>query len=89
MVIFMSNVYDMANNLAFEIRKSKEYTEYKEARKKVQENPELKAKIDEFEKVRYEAQVLAIKAREEDKEKIHRQWKREMKMKRQRFGKVL
>ena len=66
----MSNVYDLANNLAFEIRQSKEYKEYKDARNKVQANPELKDKIDEFEKVRYEAQVLAIKARKEDQDKI-------------------
>lgn len=67
---FMNNVYDTANKLAYEIKESKEYKEYKLARQKINENPELKAKVDEFEKVRYEAQVLSIKAREEDKEKI-------------------
>lgn len=70
MEICMNNVYDTANKLAYEIKESKEYKDYKLARKKINENPELKAKIDEFEKVRYEAQVLSIKAREEDKEKI-------------------
>lgn len=66
----MNNVYEIANKLAYEIKESKEYKEYKLARQKINENPELKAEIDEFEKVRYEAQVLSIKAREEDKEKI-------------------
>ena len=65
----MNNVYDTANRLAYEIKESKEYKDYKLARQKINENPELKEKIDEFEKVRYEAQVLSIKAREEDKEK--------------------
>ena len=68
----MNNVYDTANRLAYEIKKSKEYKDYKLARQKINENPELKEKIDEFEKVRYEAQVLSIKAREEDKEKIQK-----------------
>ena len=68
----MNNVYDTANRLAYEIKESKEYKDYKLARQKIDENPELKEKIDEFEKVRYEAQVLSIKAREEDKEKIQK-----------------
>ena len=68
----MNNVYDTANRLAYEIKESKEYKDYKLARQKINENPELKEKIYEFEKVRYEAQVLSIKAREEDKEKIQK-----------------
>lgn len=68
----MNNVYDTANRLAYEIKESKEYKDYKLARQKINENPELKEKIDEFEKVRYEAQVLSIKVREEDKEKIQK-----------------
>lgn len=68
----MNNLYDTANRLAYEIKESKEYKDYKLARQKINENPELKEKIDEFEKVRYEAQVLSIKAREEDKEKIQK-----------------
>ena len=68
----MNNVYDTANRLAYEIKESKEYKDYKLARQKINENPELKEKIDEFEKVSDEAQVLSIKAREEDKEKIQK-----------------
>ena len=42
----MNNVYDTANRLAYEIKESKEYKDYKLARQKINENPELKEKID-------------------------------------------
>ena len=48
------NVYDTANKLAFEMKNSNEYKEYKEAKEKIMQNPEMKAKIEEFEKIRYE-----------------------------------
>lgn len=64
------NIYDTANKLAFEIRNSEEYKNYKEAKEKVMQNPYLKNKIDEFEKIRYEAQVLTIKSGEGDSEKM-------------------
>lgn len=41
----MNNVYDTANRLAYEIKESKEYKDYKLARQKINENPELKEKI--------------------------------------------
>lgn len=63
-------VYDLANRLASEIKESDEYKLYKKAKQKMNQNPELKAKIDEFEKVRYDAQVLSIKSGGNDKEKI-------------------
>lgn len=66
------NVYDTANKLAFEMKNSNEYKEYKQAKDKVMQNPELKSKIEEFEKIRYEAQVLAIKKGEGDSEKIQK-----------------
>ena len=66
------NIYDTANKLAFEMKNSNEYKEYKQAKDKVMQNPEMKAKIEEFEKIRYEAQVLAIKKGEEDSEKIQK-----------------
>ena len=49
-----------------------EYRLYKEAKQKIDQNPELKAKIEEFEHVRYDAQVLSIKSGENDKEKIRK-----------------
>lgn len=65
------NVYDTANKLASEIKNSEEYTKFKEAKKNLESNSELKTKIDEFEKMRYEVQVLAMqgKAVEEEKNK--------------------
>ena len=63
-------VYDTANRLASEIKDSEEYKLYKQAKEKIDQNPDLKGKIEEFEKVRYDAQVLSIKAGESDKEKI-------------------
>lgn len=63
------NVYDTANKLATEIKVSEEYTKYKEAKQKLELNSELKTKVDEFEKVRYEVQVLAMQGKEVEEEK--------------------
>ncbi len=63
------NVYDTANNLAEELKKSKEYLDYKKAKEEVNKNPEMKLKIDEFEKIRYEAQVLSMQTGKQDEEK--------------------
>jgi len=63
-------VYDTANNLASQIKNSDEYRLYKNAKEKIKQNTELKSKIDEFEKVRYDAQVLSIKSGKNDKDKI-------------------
>ena len=63
-------VYDTANRLASEIKDSEEYKLYKKAKEKINQNSDLKKKIQEFEKVRYDAQVLSIKSGESDKEKI-------------------
>ncbi|MFR8104801.1 MAG: YlbF family regulator [Clostridia bacterium] len=54
------NVYDTANKLAKEIHESKEYKEYKKAKEKVDSNPELKQKIKDFEKIRYDVQMLSV-----------------------------
>lgn len=68
------NVYDEVNNLARAIKECKEFTDYKEAKDKVRGQADLKAKIDEFEKIRYEEQVLALKgeAQSEENEKTSR-----------------
>ena len=63
------NVYDTANKLASEIKSSEEYKKYKEAKKRLESNSELKAKVDEFEKMRYEVQVLAMQGKEVEEEK--------------------
>lgn len=66
------NIYDAANKLAFEMKNSEEYKKYKEAKEKVMQDPEMKSKIEEFEKIRYDAQVLAIKSGEQDADKMQK-----------------
>lgn len=63
------NVYDTANRLASEIKASEEYKKYKEAKENINNNAELKQKIDEFEKLRYDVQVLAFQGKEAGEEK--------------------
>ena len=53
------NVYDEVNNLARAIKECREFTEYKEAKEKVNSVEGLKKQIDEFEKIRYEEQVFS------------------------------
>lgn len=54
------NVYDTANRLAAEIKESEEYTRFKAIKEQIYSNPELKEKIEQFEKARYEMQVAAL-----------------------------
>ena len=63
-------VYDTAHELARQLQKSREYIEYKEMKEKVYQDPGMKDKIEEFEKIRYEAQVLAIQGEKQDEEKM-------------------
>ena len=63
------NVYDTANRLASEMKSSNEYIEYKKIKEEVNQTPELKEKIDQFEKIRYEIQLHSIKGEEQDKKK--------------------
>ncbi len=52
------NIYDTANRLASEIRESNEYKDYKKAKEEITSNPETKSKVNDFEKLRYELQLL-------------------------------
>ena len=61
-------VYDEANNLAKSIQNSKEYLEYKKVKEDLNSNPEMKSKIDEFEKIRYDVQVLSFKGETQENE---------------------
>lgn len=63
------NIYDTANRLASEIRASEEYIKYKEAKQRIEKSIDLKQKIDEFEKLRYDVQVLAMQGKEVGEEK--------------------
>ena len=63
------NVYDTANRLAQEIRESKEYTDYKKLKKSLMENADTKKKIEDFEKLRYEVQLMQYTGEDKDEEK--------------------
>lgn len=62
-------VYDEANNLAKAIQESKEYLEYKKIKEEVNSIPDMKAKIEEFEKIRYDVQLMSFQG-QEDQEKM-------------------
>ena len=64
------NVYDTANRLAQEIKQSEEYATYKMAKEAINLNIELKNKIEEFEKARYEAQIIALQTGKDDEAKM-------------------
>ena len=64
------NVYDTANKLAQEIKQSEEYITYKTAKEAISLNVELKKQIEEFEKARYDAQIVALQTGKDDSEKI-------------------
>lgn len=64
------NVYDTVNKLSQEIKQSEEYLSYKNAREAINSNLELKNKIDEFEKARYEAQIIALQTGKDDESKM-------------------
>ena len=68
----MNDVYDCANKLADRIRQSEEFIKYKKAREEVLANPELKARIEEFEKIRYDVQVLSMEKGSSDPEKMQK-----------------
>ena len=64
------NVYDTANKLAGELRNSPEYLEYKKLKEELNENLDIKEKMKEFEKKRYEVQLEALKGEAEQKAKM-------------------
>ena len=59
-------VYDEANNLAKAIQESTEYKEYEKIKKEVEAIPDLKTKIDEFEKIRYDVQVMSFQGKQDE-----------------------
>lgn len=63
-------IYDTANKLASEIKQSEEYMNYKMAKQALNLNSDLKKKMDEFEKLRYETQLLAMQTGKTDEEKF-------------------
>ena len=63
------NVYDTANRLAKELKESKEYMDYKKAKEEIAKQADKKKKIEDFETLRYEVQVLAMQGQEVSEEK--------------------
>ncbi len=66
------NIYDTANQLAREIKESEEYVTYKMAKEAINLNYELKEKLEEFEKARYEAQIIALQTGKDDEQKLRK-----------------
>ncbi len=81
------NVYDTANKLATEIKQSPEYNEYKKMKEQVNANPEIKSKIEQFEKLRYEIQVLAMQGTKADEVKTQEMQKVYMELVQSDIGK--
>ena len=63
------NVYDTANRLATEIKQSEEYMNYKMAKQALNLNTELKEKMAEFERNRYEVQIEMMQTGKNNEEK--------------------
>ena len=65
-------VYDTANRLASEIKESEEYVNFKMAKQTINLNLDLKKKLDEFEKARYDQQLEMLQTGKQDDEKMKR-----------------
>ena len=63
------NVYDTANKLGYEIQDSEEYKAYKKIKNEVMTDLELKEKIEAFEKLRYDVQLMQYTGEDRDEEK--------------------
>ena len=59
-------VYDEANNLAKAIQESKEYKEYEAVKNKLSSDAEMKKKVDDFEKLRYDVQAMAFQGKQDE-----------------------
>ena len=68
-------VYDTLNQLASEIKTSEQYVEYKKMKEIIKTSPELKVKLDEFEKARYTTQLSAMQGQEPSREQIEQNHK--------------
>ncbi|MEG1363709.1 MAG: YlbF family regulator [Clostridia bacterium] len=64
------NIYDTVNKLAIEIKQSEEYVNYKMAKQVIALKPELKKQITEFEKERYNLQIMVMQTGKNDEKKL-------------------
>ena len=62
------NVYDTANKLAYEIQESEEYKSYKRLKNELMSDTNSKTKIEEFEKLRYDVQLMQYTGEEKNEE---------------------
>ena len=62
------NVYDTANKLAYEIQESEEYKLYKKLKNELMSDINSKNKIVEFEKLRYDIQLMQYTGEEKNEE---------------------
>lgn len=69
---FDMEVYDNANRLAKAIKDSKEYQEYKTLKQELFVDLKLKKQVEEFEKIRYEEQLLAMQGEKQSEEKMQK-----------------
>lgn len=60
----------LQTNQPGELRTSNEYLEYKKIKEELDKNPDIKAKIREFEEKRYTVQLEALKGEESQKTKL-------------------
>lgn len=64
------NVYDTANRLSQELKQSEEYVNYKMAKQVINMKPDIKQKIKDFSKEKYDLQVETIQTGKNDEEKL-------------------
>ena len=62
------NVYDTANRLAYEIQQSDEYKNYKKLKDSIMADANSKQKIEDFEKLRYDVQLMQYTGEGRDEE---------------------
>ncbi|MBQ9298811.1 MAG: YlbF family regulator [Clostridia bacterium] len=63
-------VYDTTHELARQIKNSREYIEYKEVKDIIYADPKLKEQVEEFDKIRYEVQLLTMQGEKQDEQKM-------------------
>ena len=63
------NVYDTANRLAYEIQQSDEYKNYKKLKDSIMADANLKQKVEDFEKLRYDVQLMQYTGEGKDEDK--------------------
>ena len=66
------NVYDLAHQLAAEMKKSPEYLDYMQAKEKAMENETQKALLDEYKRLQFQLQVSMAGGASPDPKELER-----------------